>query len=287
LDAVVREYGLLRDQILTLIEEAGLPLLIPAWRVIAERLETAVAEAVRQYSREREKERAAHQEFQQRLLGIVGHDIRSPLTAILASAAHLKARGDLLAGQVKPLQRISAGAERIQALVTTLLDFTRARLGRGLPVVPRQTCLHDVGGRVLDEMQAAHPNRKLRCDAVGDTSGHWDPDRLMQAIQNLLDNAIKFSPQDEVVTLMYWGTEGEVTLTVHNKGPPIPPEVLPHIFDAFSQGNQEASTQRGSVGLGLYIVREIVTAHSGSIDVRSTEADGTTFTVRLPRRLTP
>jgi len=287
LDAVVREYGLLRDQLLSLVEEAGLALLIPAWRLIADRLETAVAEAVRQYGKERDQERAAHQEFQQRLLGIVGHDIRGPLTAIKASAGYLEARGDLLPAQVKPLQRIAAGAERIQALVMTLLDFTRARLGRGLPVVPRETCLHDVGGRVLDEIQAAHPNRKLHCDAAGDTRGRWDPDRLMQAVQNLLDNAIKFSPPDEVVTLTYRGTEGEVTLTVHNEGPPIPPAVLPHIFEPFSQGRQGASTQPGSMGLGLYIVREIVTAHGGSIAVRSTEAEGTTFTVRLPRNPAP
>jgi len=105
----------------------------------------------------------------------------------------------------------------------------------------------------------------------------------MQVVQNLLDNAIKFSPTDKPVTVAYRGTEAEVALSVHNKGPPIQSELLPHIFEPFRQGTQGASTDRGGVGLGLYIVREIVEAHGGSIRVQSTEAEGTTFTVRLPR----
>jgi signal transduction histidine kinase len=283
LDAVVREYGLLRAMILELIKETHLALDIPTWRLIAERIDTGIAEAVRQYSAEREREQAAHQQFQQRLLGIVGHDLRSPLSAIMAGAAYLQARGDLLPAHVKTVQRITSSAQRIEGLATSLLDYARTQLGQGLPVMPRFTCLHDIGGRVLDEVQAAHPERQLRCDASGDTCGHWDPDRLMQAVQNLLENAIKYSPKDKTVTVTYRGTGAEVVLSVHNEGPPIQPELLPHIFKPFRQGTEGASTDRGSVGLGLYIVREVVEAHGGSIGVRSVEGEGTTFTVRLPR----
>ncbi len=412
LDAVVREYGLLRDLILELIAETGLPLPIPEWRIISARITAAIAEAVRKYTEERERkvrhgwamlqaiidhapaaifvkdeqgryllinrrfeelfhvkrqevmgktdhdlfpgpmadtyrandskvlqsgagleteeiasqedgphtylslkfppplmngfppaicgiatditerkkaeeERAAYEQFLQRMMGIVGHDLRGPLAAIVASAGYLQARGDLLPPQVKPVQRIAASAERIRGLVTTLLDYTRARLGKSLPFTPRETCLHELGGRVLDEMQVAHPERKLRCDATGDTCGHWDPERLMQLVQNLLDNAIKYSPKDSLVTLTYRGTESEVILSVHNMGPSIPPELLPQLFEPFRQGVEERGAEQGSLGLGLYICREIVEVHGGSIEARSTQEEGTTFTVRLPRRPPP
>lgn len=284
LDAVTREYGALSDLLLELAAEVGPPFPLEEWKVITQRFTHSVAEAVRQYSREREEERSVHQRLQELLLGIVGHDIRSPLSTIMASASYLQDRGDLLPAQVKPVQRIVSSTERIEGLVSTLLDYTRARLGRGLPVTPSPVCLHEIGGKVLDEMQVAHPDRKLRCDALGDTCGAWDPARLMQLIQNLLDNALKYSPRESPVTLKYRASNGDVVLTVHNEGPPIAPELLPHLFEPFRQGTQTSAPAKGSMGLGLYIVREIVTAHGGSIEVRSTEAEGTSFIVKLPRQ---
>ncbi len=228
-------------------------------------------------------ERKSAQLFQQRLLGIVGHDIRTPLSAIKLGAERLLHHTDLPPAHAVTVRRIRSSAERIAGLVNTLLDFTRAQLGQGLPVAPRHVCLHDVGSRVVDEAQAAHPARTLRCDAAGDTCGQWDPDRLEQLVANLVDNALKYGTPGTPVTVQYRGEAETVTLAVHNEGPPIPPPLQPHLFEPFRMGAQDEQTARQSLGLGLYIVREIVEAHSGTVTVHSTEDEGTTFTVRLPR----
>jgi PAS domain S-box-containing protein len=232
-------------------------------------------------------ERKQAQLFQQRLLGIVGHDIRSPLSAIKLGAERLLQHEQLPPTAVTTVRRIRSSAERITGLVATLLDFTRAQLGQGLPVVPRSICLHEVGGRVVDEVQASHPERTLLCDAAGDTCGQWDPDRLEQLVSNLVENALKYGAPGTPVTVRYRGEHDAVTLAVHNQGPPIPPQLRPHLFEPFRKGEHAEDKARSSLGLGLYIVRQIVEAHGGTVDVQSNGEQGTTFTVRLPRHPPP
>ncbi len=229
-------------------------------------------------------ERRRAQEFQQRLLGIVGHDVRGPLSAITLSAAVLLKQEGFTPGQVRAVQRISSGAERIERLVALLLDFTRAQLGLTLPLHPESVCLGALSDRVVDEVQSTHPGRGIHLEARGDTCGEWDPGRLMQVLGNLLSNALRYSPPESAVRVRIHA-EGRdtVALHVHNAGPPIPPEARAALFLPFHRGPGADGGSREGMGLGLYIVREAVKAHGGSVSVESTEAEGTTFTVRLPR----
>jgi PAS domain S-box-containing protein len=230
-------------------------------------------------------ERRRAQDFHQRLLGIVGHDVRGPLSAITLSAATLLGQQGLTPAQQRSVRRIARSAERIERLVALLLDFTRAQLGLTLPLRPASVCMESLCERVLDEVQAAHPGRTLHLEATGDTCGEWDPDRLMQVLGNLVSNAVRYSPPETPVEVRIHGNRQAVTLQVHNRGAPIPAEARQRLFLPFQRGEQAHTVASEGLGLGLYIVREVVKAHEGSITVESAEAEGTTFTVLLPRRL--
>jgi len=173
-------------------------------------------------------------------------------------------------------------------MILDLLDFAATGLGGAMPVSPAATDLGALCQDAMEEMRAAHPGCTLRCDLHGDLRGEWDPARLRQLISNLLGNAAQHGGEAcrAEVSTRADGPDA-VVLAVHNDGPPIPPEALPTIFDPLVRGSsaeQERRRRPGSLGLGLYIAREVVTAHGGSIDVRSSAEDGTVFTVRLPRR---
>ena len=168
-------------------------------------------------------------------------------------------------------------------MVRDLLDFTQARLGGGIAVEPRPVNLHEVVREVLAEVEATHPGRELRVQTEGDGRGEWDPDRLAQVVQNLLTNALTYSPAGTPVQVLTRGEEEAVTLAVHNEGTPIPPERLRQLFEPFHRGEGTADRSSRNVGLGLYIVKQLVAAHRGSISARSAEGEGTTFEVRLPR----
>jgi signal transduction histidine kinase len=136
---------------------------------------------------------------------------------------------------------------------------------------------------VVEEVRLAHPDREVRVVSSGDGTGEWDGDRLAQVITNLVNNALAYSPPGTPVRVETRGVDGSVLLGVHNAGRPIPPELLPHLFEPMTRGRSGDSGSR-SIGLGLFIVANIVHAHGGTIEVRSEEGEGTTFTVKLPRR---
>ncbi|ADO70553.1 sensor histidine kinase [Stigmatella aurantiaca] len=222
-------------------------------------------------------------EFEQHLIGIVSHDLRSPLGAIHLGATAMARREDLDERSRKSVMRIQNAAERAIRMVKDLLDFTQARLGGGIRIERRPTNLHELARGVVDEVEAAYPARELRVRRSGDGRGSWDPDRLSQVVQNLVTNALKYSPDDTPIQVETFGVDGEVTLSVHNQGAPIPPELLASLFQPLTRGTAEIDTAGRSVGLGLYIVQSIVEAHGGRVEVQSTAEVGTTFTVRLSR----
>lgn len=231
---------------------------------------------------EEELQRAA--ELEQQLVGIVGHDIRTPLSVILTTANSQLASGGLDSPQRKAFERVARGGERIQQIVDLLLDFTRARLGGGIPVVARAGDLNDLCHRVVDELHVTRPGRAIRCDFARDClPGTWDLERMAQVLANLLDNAMKYSPEGSPVRLSTWERGEGVFLEVHNEGAPIPPELLPHLFEPFRRGEGSEATARESLGLGLYIAHSIVQAHRGTLSVRSKAGEGTAFRVCLPR----
>jgi PAS domain S-box-containing protein len=227
-----------------------------------------------------EKGRAS---FEQQLVGIASHDLRSPLQAILLSAQALLRNEALDARTTRGVVRIQTSAERALRLVRDLLDFTHARLGGGIPVQRRALELHALVRGVVEELEAAYPERVLRQVHAGDGQGAWDGDRLAQLVENLVSNALKYSPEDSAVEVRTRGEADAVVLEVHNAGEPIAPALLPRIFEPLQRATTAADGQSRSVGLGLYIVKHLAEAHGGRIAVRSTQEAGTTFTVWLPR----
>jgi signal transduction histidine kinase len=222
-------------------------------------------------------------DFEEQLIGIVGHDLRSPLQAILLTAGAMARREGVDARTAQAILRIQSATERAVRLVGDVLDFTRARLSGSIPVSPGPADLHAVVRAVVDEVEAAHPDRRLELQADGDGQGAWDVDRLAQVVENLVTNALKYSPEGTPVRVVTRGEADGVCLTVHNEGPPIPPDTLPHLFEPLQRAASEADNRHRSVGLGLYIARTLVEAHGGTLTVSSTAGEGTAFTARLPR----
>ncbi|WP_408888821.1 response regulator [Myxococcus faecalis] len=235
------------------------------------------------------EERRVHEElrrrseFEQQLVGIVSHDLRNPLAAISMSVGLLEKKNELSDSQKRTVQRIGQASERAARMIRDLLDFTKARLGGGIALHRQPTDLKDVVTQVLDEVQVAHPGRHVDVEVASDVRGEWDPDRIAQVLTNLLANALAYSPQGAPVRLRTFAEGGHALISVYNGGDPIPHELLSRLFEPMTRGSLKEGQSSRSIGLGLYIVRDIVRGHGGSVDVVSSPSDGTTFTVRLPR----
>jgi sigma-B regulation protein RsbU (phosphoserine phosphatase) len=223
----------------------------------------------------------------ERLLGIVGHDLRNPLSTITVSAHMLLKQESMTAGQLKILRRILSSADRMARMISEILDFTQGRLGGGIPIVRQEIDLQEVAREAIEELEVSHPERAIKLVLSGGGQGEFDPDRMTQVISNLVSNALQYGPKDQSVNVAVRGDQrGWIEIEVHNMGPPIAQNALPHIFDPFLRATQTLNPARASrgLGLGLYIVEQIVLSHGGTIDARSTAEEGTTFLVRVPRK---
>ena len=218
--------------------------------------------------------------FRDQFIGVLSHDLRNPLGAITASAALLALPEDNPERRGRVVARIVNSAQRMERMIGDLLDLTRTRLGGSLPLKRRPANLQQVCEEAMMEIRAGQPDALLRLDVSGDLRGEWDADRLEQVVSNLVGNAIQHG-NGTPITLTGQEQGNWVTLTVHNGGPPIPPEVLPFIFEPLARGRAEGASQ--GIGLGLFIARAIVSAHGGHIQVSSSTETGTTFTVALPK----
>ncbi|HYO71096.1 MAG TPA: PAS domain-containing sensor histidine kinase, partial [Archangium sp.] len=231
--------------------------------------------------KKKEDELQRRSEFEQQLIGIVSHDLRNPVAAIKMSTVLLQRMG-LDEKQAKIISRIASSTERASRMISDLLDFTQARLGSGLPVHRAHVDLHRVTDTVVDELRVSAPDQQIVVKHSGDATGAFDAERIAQAVGNLIGNALKFSLEDAAITLEVRGEAGAVVLSVHNRGEPIPAELFPHLFTPLHRGKDTGKGVR-SIGLGLYIVDQIVKSHGGDVQVTSTREDGTRFTLRLPR----
>lgn len=225
------------------------------------------------------EERAA---FEQQLIGIVGHDLRTPISAIMLGAGLLARDSKLGERHADIARRVVSSAQRASRLIADVLDFTAVRLGHGLPMRLADVDLHQVVRDVVAEIQMTHAKRVIALQLAGDPHAFCDADRLAQVVINLVTNALYYSAKDSPVSIALEGDAQQLTLSVSNQGAPIPPALLPTLFAPMQRGADEGPS-RGSVGLGLFIVDGIVRTHEGVIDVRSTAEAGTTFLVRWPR----
>ena len=218
-------------------------------------------------------------------IGILGHDLRSPVQAIMLSAELMPRLGSLNERQAMIAANTFDCARRISGLIDNLVDVTRARFGGSLPIVRSAMDFGYVAHQLVDEVRAAHPSRTIKLDVrPGELKGEWDKARIGQVFSNLLGNAIQYGFKDSPIDVGIACDEESVTLTVHNRGVPIEADKVSSIFNpltrATATNGQHASM---NLGLGLYITQEIVAAHDGTIQVTSSEEQGTTFTSWFPR----
>ena len=248
-----------------------------------EGIDQALSESTARFMQEIEKSRDL-------AIAVIAHDLRNPLNAIVGSA-HLiqKAKGlDRVAIDDFASTIFHIGI-RMSKLIENLLDFTRTRFRQPLIVKRESMDLAPVCQQTVAEFVAAYPERTIRLDCGTDLHGAWDATRISQVLANLISNAIQHGDQTSPVTVQVHGESQDIILTVHNDGAPVPQSQLSTVFDPFSRSAKQdtaAVNDTKHLGIGLFIAREIVEAHSGKISITSTAQDGTTVAVLLPRNTT-
>jgi signal transduction histidine kinase len=244
-----------------------------------EAIDEALAESTAAYAEQVNRSRDI-------FLAILGHDLRAPLQAVGMSNDLLLRKSTLEGEALMCAHNIKRSVRHMAAMISDLLELVRSRLGKSLPIEPAPMDLAEAAQAAIAEACAGNPQCSPVLHMHGDTRGVWDAGRIDQLLQNLIGNALQHGSNTQQVTLTLQEEADAVCLSVHNFGTPIPEEALGTIFDPLVRSADEEPGQSStSLGLGLFIVREVVNAHGGTIEVSSNEADGTRFSVVLPKRV--
>ena len=272
--SVLAEFRAIRATVLRLYEESGGTDLTDVRR-FNEAIDEALTESMDRFAIQTDR-------FRDQFIGVLSHDLRTPLSAVTAGAALLAVPEDNPERRGRVVTRILSSAQRMERMIGDLLYLATARLGGSIPLKRRPANLQQVCEEAMIEISASHPDAALRWEGNGDLRGEWDTDRLTQVVSNLVGNAIQHG-SGTPITITGQDQGDSVTLAVHNGGPPIPAELLPFVFEPFARGREDNASH--SIGLGLFIARAIVSAHGGRIDVSSSNDAGTTFAAELPKAL--
>ena len=278
---MVSEYRALRASVLKLWSNTG-----PAFDAVDiadmmrfnESIDQELAESVNFYTN-----RVA--QARELVVGILGHDLRSPLQAITLSTELSLHMGQLNERQNMLSMKVLESTQRMSGLIDDLLDVTRSRFGAGLPVTRAAMNMGTVAEQIVGEVRQVHPDRAIELSLSGILVGEWDKVRIGQVFSNLLNNAIQYGSHHLPIRVGLKGEPKFVMLTVGNDGVPIPADKIKRVFDPLTRvvTDENADLTSGNLGLGLYITKEVVVAHGGTIEVTSSEADGTIFTACFPR----
>jgi signal transduction histidine kinase len=244
-----------------------------------ESLDQAVTEAISYYTKTVDQSRDL-------FLGILSHELRDPIGAMKMSADLALHIGALNERQTMLMSQVVISAGRAIEIINNLLDLTRSRLGSGLQVIKNTMDMAFVSRQLVDEMRAMHPSCTFQLEISGETEGKWDKARIGQVFSKLLGNAVQYGFKDLPIGVTIKGEQEAVSVSVHNDGVPISPNAIGGIFDSLTRGGGERSANDGettNLGLGLYITKEIISAHGGKVGVTSSEKNGTTFTATFPR----
>lgn len=241
-----------------------------------EAIDEAIADSVRYFDHTVEQ-------YRNLLLGMLGHDLRQPLTAIKMTAIQL-ARLNAGENVSKAAEVLIRSGASMQALLNDLTDFNRTKLGLGLSIAPAEVDLARTAQEELEQVRAAHPTRKVEFAVSGNTQGRWDDGRVRQVLRNLVSNAIKYGDAKKPVRVTLHGDQSGARFEVTNAGHVTPADAA-RMFEPLQRGDTETVRHgaRDGLGLGLFIVREVARAHGGEVDARC-EDEQTTFIVRLPRQ---
>jgi len=225
-------------------------------------------------------------EFRDQVMGILGHDLRNPLSAITALARVTMQREDLPAELRERLAQMDRAAKRSLAMIESLIDFSESRWKGALPIRPVLARPAEIAARMIEELSVSHPERVILLELRGRQPFELDPVRIEQVLSNLIGNALVHGQAGTPIEVFVDVRDSEALLAVTNRGPEIPADRAASLFQPFMPGDtpRPGSNHPRGLGLGLYIVKQIVTAHGGTVTFESSAALGTTFIVRLPRR---
>jgi len=227
-------------------------------------------------------DRDSSERFRELFIGMLGHDLRNPLNAVLM-AQHLLME-TAAEGEKRLLIRLGGSAKRMERMIAQLLDFTRARSGGGIALLREPCDLSAICAQAVEELKTANPQHRIEMTATGDARGLWDTDRMAQVFSNLIANAVSYGGTERAVAINVEATLSAVVCSVHNFGTPIPEDLVPYLFDPFRRARHAKAAAAQGLGLGLFICQQIVAAHSGTTVVQSSTDLGTTFTVTLPKQ---
>jgi signal transduction histidine kinase len=277
---MVSEYRALRASVLMLWSQRvrqGVEFELEDITRFNEAIDQALAESVVRFAK-------LVSESQNIFLGILGHDLRTPLGAISMGAQVLLHTEDLSSKHKNIASRIYSTVGRAKSIVDSLLDFTRSHFGGGIPIQRSTVNLTAVCRDMVEEVRACHFDHSILFEA-DEVTGDFDRERMEQVFCNLMENAVQHGDHTVPIRVHLSTSEGNVTFSVHNQGNFIPEEVIANMFNPLKHWSANATNNPylgSGLGLGLYIAHEIVAGHKGRIDVNSSAQDGTTFKVTLP-----
>lgn len=282
IEQLVSEYRALRASVLRLWAEktkSGLPTDPEDITRFNEAIDQALAESVVRYA-------AMVKQSQDLFLAILGHDLRNPLGAIIMASSIITNAPDIDSRYKTVATRIFNSGHRMNLLVNDLIDYTRTHLGSSLPIKRKPTNIARICQGTVDELRTSHPGRTIEFDATGELEGQWDEGRIAQVFSNLIGNALQHGAKGEPVIVKIESAGDDIVASIQNKGNPIDLEKIQSIFEPLVRFADQEKTDYPdgmSLGIGLYIAREIIHAHGGTIKVDSSDVPGTVFSLRLPR----
>jgi signal transduction histidine kinase len=281
LDQMVSEYRALRSSVLRLWLAdgyAGEDHQVEDMIRFNEAIDQALIESITTYGKAVETTRKT-------VLGVLGHDLRTPLGAVALGADLLRQTEELGSRGKKIISQISVSAQNANQMVNDLLDLARCNLGTGIPVRPESADLTLVCKSVVDELAIAHPKARIIFSDTKTIAGQFDPSRMAQVFSNLIGNAVRHGNPQHPVNVTLSADGNSACFCVQNHGEPIPPHALPTLFNPegrYSRHPDGAQGASSGLGLGLFIAAQIVEGHAGKIEVESTHERGTIFLVTLP-----
>jgi signal transduction histidine kinase len=273
LGEVVEEYHILRQVIFQVLERDGL-LAETARDILLDSIEEAVKNAVVEFTQ-------AHADIQEKFLHTLTHDLKTPISVAKMNAT-LAVRGAAVPDSTKEfIKRNVVSLNRLDSMIEDLLDASRLRAGECLTLQYHQCDLDTVIRGVVEEMTIVHGDW-FTLDSPTAVEGRWGRESLRRAVENLIDNAVKYGAKQAPITVSLHrrGTLAEVS--VHNQGSFIPEDEIPRLFEKFRRTLHPQHGQQQGWGLGLTLVKAIVDDHKGHIRVESARDAGTRFILELP-----